>query len=174
MSFENENIAINNEFNYSTIIPEVEIVSYLVQYCESVYNYMLKLFEEDEKRNEPLKYDYRNYQYKKSYSFFKINITDKNHHSQECDNYASFLNLVESNRVSNVNSLKIELGINYKRGREGSNQNYENSFKISFNPYEIMFYRKSSIGEEEMDQVEKNINEIMRKFKTANSIFATK
>lgn len=34
----NNNMIINNEFDYSNTIPTIEYISYLVEYCSNVYN----------------------------------------------------------------------------------------------------------------------------------------
>ena len=52
MESSNLEVTINNEYNYSNIVPEIDKVSLLVEYCNNVYDSFLKLTEEDEKSNE--------------------------------------------------------------------------------------------------------------------------
>ena len=64
-----------NEFDYSNTIPEVELVSYLVRYCDIVYNELLEMFNQEETKNEKLKSEYKFYEYKKSYDTkFEVSI----------------------------------------------------------------------------------------------------
>lgn len=71
--------AINNERDYSNIIPTAENIAYLVQYCEQVYNQLIKLIEDDEARNQKIKYDLQNYNFKKSFSEnFEVLVREKN------------------------------------------------------------------------------------------------
>lgn len=39
----NKESIINNEYDYSNILPTADYVAYLVQYCDQVYNQLLKL-----------------------------------------------------------------------------------------------------------------------------------
>lgn len=59
-------IIINNEYDYSNSVPTVEFITYIVQYCDQIYNHFLNLIEQDEKKNERLKYEFQNYNYKKA------------------------------------------------------------------------------------------------------------
>ena len=43
---------INNKFDYSNIVPIVELVTYLVQYCDQMNKQLTKLVEEDEEKNK--------------------------------------------------------------------------------------------------------------------------
>ena len=48
-------VEIRNEFDYSNIVAEIQPVSYLVQYCESLFNQLMNMINEEEQRNEKLK-----------------------------------------------------------------------------------------------------------------------
>ena len=47
----NEKSTINNEYDYSNIIPTEDYVLYLVKYCDGIYNQMIRLMNEDEEKN---------------------------------------------------------------------------------------------------------------------------
>lgn len=167
---------INNEFDYSNIIVGVENLAYIVQYCDNVYSSFKTLLDEDEKMNERLKYEFKNYDYKRTYGDnFEIRIRQKNYYnSTSCKNYNSFIDVVRQGQLKNVDALEIELNLDYKRGKSDELKNHENSFKITFKPYDIKFIRKSNYNEKNMNQIEENINAILKKFPTANSIFCSK
>ena len=43
--YEDVETVINNERDYSNIIPIAENIAYLIQYCDQVYNQFLKLIK---------------------------------------------------------------------------------------------------------------------------------
>jgi len=168
-----ENV-INNEFDYSNIIPEAESILYLVKYFENTWNQFLNICEEDEKRNQPLKYEFQNYNYKKGYSRFEIYIREKSYNNITCKSFNSLMDIVKSGQLKNVKSLEIIMELNYRRGKQYELVEHENTFRVIFKPYEILFTRHSNHNESGMNMIENDINEIMKKCKTANSIFCTK
>lgn len=168
---------ISHEFDYSNIVPEIQGVSFLVQYCESYYNQMIKMCEEDEEKNQKLKSEYKFYQYKKSYNAkFDVVIKEKNDNVSRlsCKTYESFIDAVNNKHLNNVESVVITLDLSFKRGKDLELSEHENIFKISFMPYNIIFTRKSNYEDENMDQIENIINEILKKFRVQNTIFCTK
>lgn len=175
MDYLEEETIINNEYDYSNIVPMVENVTYIVQYCDQIYSDFLKLIEEDENKNERLKYEFKNYNYKKSYGEgFEVKIRQKNYNNISCKNYNSFIESINNGQILNVDSLEIDLRLDYKRGKNESLNNHENLFKITFKPYEIKFIRKSNHREVDMEQIENNLNEMLKKFPVANTIFCSK
>lgn len=177
MNYDDENIEkiVNNEFDYSNIIATGEMLSYLVQYCDQVFNWFLKLIEQDEQKNQKLKFEYQNYNYKKTFSErFDIIVRQKNSNNITCRNYISFNNYVKSGQLKNVNSLEMVMQLDYKRGNNGNLMEHENIFRIVFKPYDIKFTRKSKFNEADMNQIENAINDILKGFPVANTIFCSK
>ncbi len=174
---EEREIEISNEYDYSNIVAEVEIVSFLVQYCNSYYNQFIKLCADDEEKNAKLKSEYKFFQYKKSYSSkFEVAIKQKGNSFSNiaCKNYESFIESVNAGHLKNIDSLIITLDLSFKRGKDFETKEHENSFKITFKPYEITFKRKSNYDDSTMNQIENTINEILKKFRTQNTIFCSK
>lgn len=169
-----DEVVISNEYDYSNIIAELESIVYLVQYFDSVHNQMLKLYKEDELKNERLSYEYKNYEYKNHFSKLEVYVREKSYNYLSYSNYNSFLSAVEKGQIKNVDSIEISLSLNFMRGTNESSSIHENLFKINFKPYDIIFMRKSNYDDQGMDQIEVNINEILKKFKTTNSIFCSK
>ena len=89
-------------------------------------------------------------------------------------NYESYIEAINSNRIVNVDRIEITMNLSFCRGKSDNRESHENSFKISFEPYDIRFVRKSNYKDAEMDQVENNINGLMRQFPTVNTIFYSK
>lgn len=169
-------VGINREFDYSNSIPTAQNIAYIVQYCENVYNQFKKNIEEDEQKNERLKYEYKNYNFKRAFTEkFEVQIKQKETYKTiDCKNYSSFVECINNGLLKSVDSLKIELYLDYKKGKEGSLQEHNNQFEISFKPYDIKFTRNSNFQEENMNQIENNINTMLTKFQAANTIFCTK
>lgn len=168
---------ISNEYDYSNIVPEIDVIKYLVQYCESIYNKFTNLVAEDEEKNKMIKSEFRNYMYKKSYETkFEVIIREntESFFSLNCKSFADFNNAVNNGHLKNIKSLTVNLNLYYKRGQDYSFEDYENAFKISFKPYEIKFTRKSNHSENDMNNIENSINELLKKFRVQNSIFCTK
>ena len=171
---EEKELVISNEFDYSNKLAEVEAIVYLAQYFENTYQQFLALCAEDEKKNEPLKYEFQKYNYKNSYSRFEIYIREKSYNNITCKSLSSLIDTVKKGQLKNVSSLEIIMELNYRRGKQYELETHENTFKLIFKPYEIVFTRNSNHNESQMNQIESNINKIMEQFKTANSIFCTK
>ena len=166
---------IKTSFGYSNIIPSSQYISVLVQYCEKINNQYTQIIQDDEAKNEKLKYEFQSYQYGKKYSRgLEISIYDKKYKSFICKNLQEFLNAIQNNQVSNIRKLNITLEINFKRGQQPNIEEHENEFEIEFQPYEITFTRKSNFDDRNMQQIETDINELLKKFPAIDTIFCTK
>ena len=166
---------IDNEYDYSNCVPTVEGVSFLVKYLDSVYKNYLRLTEEDEKKNEQFKFEYKSFNYKKTYeSGLEIRIKEKSFNSVTCNDWESFLSAVDKECLKGIIEVKIRLDLSFKRGKGENLSKYENSFLITFAPYDISFVRKSNHNEVVMNKIEKDIREILNKFPVMNTIFCTK
>jgi len=168
---------INNEFDYSNIIPTVEAIAYLVRYCDQMNKQLTKLVEEDEEKNRQFKSDYKNYIYKKTRGQeFKVFIKEKSksYNNITCEDYNSFASLVRDGNLNQVTELEIKLCLDFERGKENNYEKHENSFIIIFKPYDITFTRKSNHNDPSMNKIEQQINSILKQFSVANSIFCNK
>lgn len=170
-------VEISNDFDYSNIVADVESISFLVQYCDSIYQQFSKICEEDEEKNLKLKSEFKCFQYKKTYSTgLEIAIRDKvkNFNTMSCKNLESFKEAINAGHLKGADSLNITLDLSFKRGKNFQQKEYENIFKITFKPYDIKFNRKSNHDDSTMNLVENQINDVLKKFKTQNTIFCTK
>lgn len=166
---------INNEFDYSNIVPTVEAIAYLVQYCDQMNKQLTLLIEEDEEKNKQFKDEYKDYMYKKSYSQeFQVYIKEKSYNNITCKDYESFASAVKDGNLNQVTGLDIKLRMDFERGKGNNCEKHENSFTIIFKPYEITFARKSNHNDSNMNKIEEQINSILKKFPVANSIFCNK
>lgn len=170
-----DNYLINTKYDFSNIIPTIECVFYLVSYLDNIYKQYVHLLEEDEKNNEKLNPEFRNYNYKKCYSeYFEIYIGQKNYNFITCKDLDSFKEEINSGNLKNINSLKIKMKLDYKQGNKLNLVKHENEFTVYFKPYEITFTRKSTHNEVNMNKIETSIKDILGKFPALNSIFCSK
>jgi len=166
---------INNEFDYSNIVPNIETISYLVQYCDQVYKQLIKLVEEDEEKNKQFKNEYKEWNYKKSYGQqFEVIVREKNYNNITCRDYSQFISAVNGGNLNNISSMDIKLCMDFFRGKGENTVEHENSFTMSFKPYEIVFIRKSNYNDPSMNRIEEQINLIFKQFPIGNSIFCNK
>ena len=166
---------VNNEYDYSNILPTVEKIEYLVKYCDEMNKQLTRLVEDDEEKNKQFKFEYREYLFKKSYGQkFEVYIREKTYNNLTCKDYEQFESAVKGGNLKSVTDMKITLCLDYFRGKGDNIEEYENSFIISFKPYEIKFARKSNHEDQIMDKVEKQINDILKQFSIANTIFCNK
>ncbi len=174
---EEKEIEISKEFDYSNSVPEIELILFLAQYCESYYRQLVKMCEEDEERNSKLKYEYKDFQYKKSYNAkYEVAIREKggSFPGLSCKTYESLVESTNAGHLNNVESVTITLDLSFRRGKDMNTKEHENLFRITFKPYDIVFIRKSNYVDQNMDEIENVINAIMKKFRKQNTIFCTK
>ena len=166
---------INNEYDYSNVLPTVEALSYLIQFCDQMNKKLTTLVEQDEEKNKQFKMEYKEYMYKHSYGQkFEVYITEKSFNSIRCNSYEDFISAAQGDKLNNINGMTITLCMDFYRGNGNDLNEHENSFIITFKPYDIKFLRKSNYNDDAMDQIEAQIKEIMNKFPIANSIFCNK
>ncbi len=166
---------IENKFDYSTIIPSVEYITYLVEYCDSVFKHFTELLEDEEEKNKDVNPQQKIYNYKRTFGeYFSIDITGKNYMSTKCSNLQQFKDEVKKGTLKDVLKLTISLNLDYRKGNIQNLEQYDNDFTIKFKPYEIEFIRKSNHSENYMNEVEKNINELLKRFPSVNTIFQSK
>lgn len=166
---------VNNEYDYSNILPTVEAISYLVQYCDEMNKQLTKLVEADEEKNKQFKSEYKDFMYKKSFGQrFEVFIREKSYNNITCKDYSQFISAVNGGNLNGINSMEIRLCMDFYRGKGDNLEEHENSFLIVFKPYEITFIRKSNHNDPNMNQIEQQIKNILKQFPVANCIFCTK
>ena len=166
---------IKNEFDYSNVVPSLEKITEIIEYCDTVYNKFLLLVADDEKRNDKLKLDYQTWDFKKGYgTMFDINVYYENHDYVTCKCFKEFKSLVDKGNVKNITDLKINLSLDYRAGTYDDLTTHENSFQINFKPYDIKFVRKSNFSDKIMSEIESNINKMFNSFEKQDTIFCSK
>lgn len=169
---ENTPFGIQNQHYYSTIIPTGECITFLVQYCCDEYDKFIALTEEVEKNKE--QHGEYNYSFQKGTTVFEISVRGKMYSNVVCHNLQEFEDSIQEKGLKDISSLEIKMHLNFKRDREDAGSEHQNEFTITFKPYEISFIRKSNFNETMMNQIETNIDELLKRFPSINSIFSAK
>lgn len=84
------------------------------------------------------------------------------------------MSAVRDGNLDYVDSVEIKLDMDFERGVGNDCDKHENSFTIIFEPYNIIFARKSNHNDSNMNKIEEQINSILKQFPVANSIFVIK
>lgn len=164
---------INNEFNYSSVIPTIEAISYLINYLYNKYVEFNNLVIRDEEKNKPFKLEYKDFQYKKSYGqLFEVYIVEKTYHNITCKDYDTFLSAVKDGNLKNINSLTVKMCLDFFRGKDNNLVEHENSYVINFKPFGTIFARKSNFNDDMMNNLENDINNILKQFPALDCIFS--
>ena len=169
------NEVVKNVYDYSNVIPEIDPIMYIAKYFDSLYNQLLELVAQDEEKNKKLTTEYKNFTYGKAFSAsFEIAIRGTDFKTITCKSLAEFDSAVKNGTVKNVDRLKIELNMDFERGKGNNLVKNENEFLVIFEPYKITFTRTSNNSDSDMDAIEANINKIFERFKKMDTIFCTK
>lgn len=175
MNEENKKDIINNEYDYSNILPTISSITYLVAFCDNIYKQFIEIMAKEEKKNKPFKEEYKEYNFKKVYSnSFNVEIKMQPFNILECKDIEDFKSAINNGNLKKVAALNIKMNIDFQRGIGNNLKKHENSFIISFNPYDIKFKRKSNFSDPNMTKIEDNIKVILNKFGVANTIFCDK
>ena len=169
-------IVLNREHDFSNIIVDENHLLVLVRFLDGLNKQLIRLTEEDEEKNKQFKDEYKEYQYKQVYSQqLEVYIKYENYTNNiTCKDYESFSSAVSNGRVKNIKGIDISLHMDFKRGKGNDLFEHENLFNIKFEPYRIIFIRKSNREDTSMDQIENKIISIMNEFNVVNTVFCYK
>ena len=166
---------VYKEYDYSNAIPTVNDVFQIVKLCDYWNQRLSMQVKEDEEKNAPFKLEFKDYMYKKSYmQKYDIWIRGDSFQSICCKDIDSFISAYKNGSLKKVSEVTITLNLYFYRGKGGQEVEHENSFVISFKPYNIKFIRQSNHEDSNMDQIEKQFDAILSEMAVANSIFCDK
>ena len=72
---------------------------------------------------------------------------------------------------ADIHSTKIEVNYDYGVGKDNQINDHHNEFKLSFEPYEIVFTRVSDHDNETMNEIEETVKRKMNEFLYYETIF---
>ncbi len=101
---------------YLNLLAVKEYVDDLIKYCEEQAKSLQQKIEQDEQKNEQLRYDYQDYLY---HSMFSTGLTirayDDHLRSLEYKDFASYQ--AAQSTLSSLRFLNIELNLDYRSGK---------------------------------------------------------
>ena len=173
----NEEKNISRTYDFSNVIVDTNLLTYLVKICDDAYNRLLKTNEIEKEKNEKLKVEFQNYQYKKHYSMgFIMRMSDINNEfsSFEIKNFEHYNELLKNERINNIKSFKIELNLSFERGVGFDTKVHKNEFEIVLKPYDIKFTRVSDYNDDGINNIENMIVSAFNDYTKVNTIFCSK
>ena len=171
-------VEIDNTYDFSNYLPTPEGIMFLVEYCYSVYTGFTKLLDDDEKKNKMLMEQDRVYEYKRNYNdLFEVHVRPKMNEDLGVgyNDIWDFRSAMQAGKLYNVGALRISMNLNFLRNSNGYMEDHNNSFLITFLPYNIKVNRRGNYHDKNMEQIEQGIINTMKlKFPKGNSIFCYK
>ena len=168
---------ISRTYDYSTVIVDTNLVTYLVQLCEDAYKRLLKTTELEKEKNEKLKSEFQNYQYKKHYSMglsIRAVEASNEYSSFEIKDFEHYNELLNNNKINNLKSFKIDLNLSFERGSGYETVIHKNEFEITLKPYDIKVSRISDFEDEGINSIENMIVNAFNDYPKVNTIFCSK
>jgi hypothetical protein len=164
---------INNEYDYSDKMIDFESVLKIGKQADNIYKKMLNVYEEEEKKNQLLKYEYKQYKYKNRWSTLQFVIRYKNYTSISCDSYEALIEAHNNSKLKDIAVLEIFIRLNYSKGSIFKNTmiNVDNEFLIQFKPFDTKLRRRSNYNDVNMNQIEAILKSNMEQLKKVDSIF---
>ena len=108
---------IKNNHDHTNLLAVREYVDDLVKYCFGIYASFQKTQAEEEQRNERLKLEYREYQFRKSYgAHCNVTIYGGGQHTDFKD-YASFQSALLGGMILELDYLQISLNLSHYVGK---------------------------------------------------------
>lgn len=164
---------INRVYSYNNAVPMLDYVLDLCKYLDAKNNELLALNEADEKKNQDLKFEYREYEHKKAYSAgFVIYLYSKvQRNLPSVHSYAELEKLHASGLLKQLMHMTIELKYTFGVGKNNEVVEHRNEFKIEFRPYDISFTRASNYDDAVANEIEEVIKRKMGEFVSYETIF---
>lgn len=166
---------IVNKHDYSNAIVGEEQFKYIINYLEGIMSNFDDMMSKEEEKNKTVKTEYQHYDFKKCYlTGFRVSLRNDKVGYKNYENIQTFKEDFNNKLLTNLEYIKIELNLSFKRGIGYDLVEYKNSFSINFKPYDIVFTRESDHNVMIMNKVEENIFNMLNQLPVANTIFCSK
>ena len=169
-----DNLQTINHVYKTTITPfQCSTMYWMCKYLDAKYRELEALVAQDEVKNQDLKYEYREYSHKKAYSAgYTIYLYSKTQRSvPAAHSYAELEQMKNSGLLKQLRRMTIEVNYDYGVGKDNQINDYHNEFKLSFEPYEIVFTRVSDYDNETINEIEETVKRKMNEFLYYETIF---
>ena len=169
---ESKPAAIRKTKEFTNLLAVREYVEDLAKNCFALYDSFKKAMNEDEARNEPLKYDLRNYNYHTNYSDVCEIHVRVNGSSTDYKDFATFLSALNGGLVQGVSDMRILLNMSYRSGPNNSLVEHNHKFTISFSPEKTSFLYEANYDDPTMNGLCDQILAKLEDFPATTTIFS--
>ena len=145
---------IKRDYDYSDIVCSFDNLNKIIDFENKLYDKFDSLFV-----NSNIK--------KIGLDGIKIFIIDREYNTQLFKNYYEYIYAYNNKEIKNVNSISIELNLNYEK----NNNEFKNKFVIDIKPFNVKFQRVSNNELEVMDQIEDAIKKLINSLSKEVTIF---
>ena len=145
---------IKRDYDYSDIVCSFDNLNKIIDFENKLYNKFDSLFV-----NSNIK--------KIGLDGIKIFIIDREYNTQIFKNYYEYIYAYNNKEIKNVNSISIEMNLNYEK----NNNEFKNKFVIDIKPFNVKFQRVSNNELEVMDQIEDAIKKLINSLSKEVTIF---
>lgn len=161
---------INGIYDYDNVVITEDNIKTLIKYIFDVASYFEQCAKMDEEKNEPLKLEFRNYSFRERTINSSVSITmGKNDY--RFNNYYTFQNFCNTNKLKNISYIYIYLTINFSTGMRNELIDYDSKINITIKPFKINLTRKSNIPYDKIDKFESDLKSMFDSFQKVDSIF---
>lgn len=164
---------VNHTYSFNNAVPMLDYVMDVCRYLDTCYRELEKMSDEDEKKNEDLKHEYRVYSHKKAFSTrFSIYCYSNVQRSiPTSSSYAELERLRDAGFLKQLSNMTIELNYDFEVGKNNELETHHNEIELKFKPYEITLTRVSDHADAEVDQIEATTKRKMDEFVSYETIF---
>ena len=165
---------IKEKKNYRDLLAVSEYVDDLMKYCEQQYAALTTKIANDAAKNEQLRYDYQEYEWKESYNTrYRITVYDAVHSFVYFDTFAAYKDALAKKTITAPSYVEIELNVSYRDGRATNLADHKREFIIRFEQNKSYFAYESNEEDENFNAIRDAILNKLDQFPAVRTIFST-
>lgn len=163
--------SIKDEKEFTNLLAVREYVDDLVKYCFGMFDSFSKTVQEDEAKNEPLKFELREYQFRKSYSQ-ECSVHVRNNGINDYKTYDAFNMALNSGHIQGCDGLNLFLDMSFRRGKDGALEEHNHKFTVKFNPDGSSFSYEANYDDPTMNGIRDKLIAKLEAFPATTTIFS--
>ncbi len=162
--------SIKDEKEFTNILAVREYVDDLVKYCFGMYDSFSRTVQEDEARNEPLKFELREYKFHKSFS------SDCSVHifpgGTDYKSYGEFVLALNGGNIQGIGELTLRLDLSFRRGSNNQLEEHNHKFTIKMSPELTKFSYEANYDDPTMNDIRDKLIAKLEAFPATTTIFS--
>lgn len=156
---------------FTNLLAVREYIDDLIKYCFGMYESFSKTVQEDEAKNEQLKFELRNYQFHHSYSA-DCNVYVYGSNGNTYKTYDAFAMALKSGHVQGITNLSITLDLSFRRGGYNTLEDHNHKFEMKFRPELASFSYEANYEDPAMSGIRDKLMAKMEDFPATTTIFS--